>query len=95
MREGDFYPHLRHAMIKQWTMIIREQTAPPARNWADSFARYAIGERHVPALEIRIPERDWEAIMEIYRAHFHAENTNPGVKQAWEQYKIMCAMTRP
>lgn len=93
MREGELYPHLRHARFEPYTVVIQHNYATPT-NWLDQQARYQVDQRAVPGLRIMIPEADWEAIMEIYRAHFHAENSNPGVTQAWEQYKIMCSLTR-
>jgi hypothetical protein len=91
--EGDYYPNLRYTQIEPYNVVIQYNYSAP-RDWLDSQARYMTDQRAVPGVRITMPLQDWEAIMEIYKTHFHAENTNPGVKQAWEQYKIMCAMTR-
>jgi len=94
MIEGEYYPHLRHVRIEPYNVVIHYNYASP-KNWLDSQAKYMTDQQAVPGVKITMPEADWQGIMEIYQAHFHAENRNPGVRQAWEQYKIMCAMTRP
>ena len=93
MREGDYYPDLRYVRIVPHTLEIMEKLSTP-KDWLDNQSQYMINKRTVAGLQITMPEADWEAIMEIYRAHFHAENRNPGVRDAWEQYQIMCALTR-
>lgn len=94
MREGELYPHLRYARFEQYNIVIQENYSTPT-NWLDEQARYQIGQRAVPGLKITIPEHDWESIMEIYRAHYHPQTNNPGVRQAWEQYKMMVALAQP
>lgn len=93
MREGDFYPHLQHARIEAYRVVIQRHYSPPG-SWQDQQARYMTDQHSVPGVKITMPESDWEAIMEIYRAHYHAQNRNPGVQQAWEQYQVMVSLTR-
>jgi hypothetical protein len=96
MREGDLYPELRSAQIEPWTMIQREWPELTAANWTtqDPLAAVNIREYQTPAVRVTIPAVDWEVIMQIYRAHYHAESRHPSVRAAWEQYKIMCSLTR-
>jgi hypothetical protein len=93
MIQGDYYPHLRHMQIEPSKVIVQQRYLPP-RSWADSQARYMIEQQAVPGVKITMPEQDWEGIMEIYKNHFHAENSNPGVRDAWEKYRIMVTLTR-
>ena len=93
MIEGEYYPHLRHVRIEPYTVVIQQNYAPP-RSWLDSQARYMTEQSAVAGVKITMPEADWEGIMEIYQAHYHAENRNPGVRDAWEKYKIMVSLTR-
>ena len=94
MKEGDYYPNLRYVKIEPYTIAMVEPLAA-SQWWLDQPAEpYTVQSRTVPALRVTIPEADWNRIMEIYRAHFHAENRNPGVRDAWEQYQIMCALAR-
>lgn len=94
MREGDFYPHLRNVKIERYTMVTNEGFGRPI-DWLNEPATYAVRTRDLPAYRITIPAHDWEAIMEIYQAHFHPQVNNPGVIQAWEQYKMMVTLARP
>lgn len=94
LKQGDYYPELRHARIEPYTMIIHEMPKIPPRDWLDQQARFAVEERTVPAVRVQIPEHDWETIMEIYRSHYHAMENNPSVQAAWEQYKMLVRLTR-
>lgn len=95
MREGELYPHLRSARMENCEMILREWPDITAKSWNahDPLEAVAIREYPTPAVRITIPAVDWECIMEIYRAHYHAQNQTPGVRAAWEQYKIMVSLT--
>lgn len=93
MIEGDYYPNLRHVRIEPYNVVIHYNYSAPTE-WLHSQARYMTDQQVVPGVKITMPEADWNRIMDIYRAHFHAENSNPGVRDAWEQYQIMCALTR-
>jgi hypothetical protein len=93
MTEGDYYPHLRYCRTASSVMEIRSWQ-PMAQHPLDQQAQFDVCSQVVPSVKIEMPEADWESIMEIYKSHFHAENQNPGVQAAWEQYKIMCGLTR-
>lgn len=92
MREGDLYPELQHARIEAYRVVIQRHYSASG-DWLDSQARYMTDQHSVPGVRITMPESDWEAIMEIYRAHYHAQNRNPGVRDAWEQYRVMVGLT--
>ncbi len=47
----------------------------------------------IDAVQVTMPREDWEMIMEIYRAHYHAANHNPGVLDRWMEYRMMVALT--
>lgn len=93
MMEGDIYPELRWAKIEPYTL---ERAVPNYsliwdRNSADPISMQRIS---VPAVRVTMPAEDWERMQEIYRAHYHAEHRNPGVRDAWERYRIMVALSR-
>lgn len=77
-------------------MVLREWPDLTAQTWNSSnpLEAVTIREYATPAVRVTIPRVDWEAIMEIYRAHYHAESRHPSVRAAWEQYRIMVSLTR-
>lgn len=89
IKQGDFYPDLRHIRmtVKKGLMF------PPLdlNNKPTDSNEIRVDMTNI--CEIQIPERDWNNIMEIYRAHFHAINTHPAVRDLWHQYKMMAALT--
>jgi hypothetical protein len=93
MIQGEYYPHLRHVRIEAYTVVIHHNYPAP-RDWLDSQARYMTHQHTVPGVKITMPEADWEGIMEIYKSHYHAENHHPGVRDAWEKYRMMVGLTR-
>jgi hypothetical protein len=92
MIEGDFYPELRYCRTASSVMEIRSWQ-PPALDQLDSQAEFNVDTQAVASVKIEMPERDWEAIMEIYKSHYHAMNTNQSVHKAWQQYQILLKLT--
>jgi hypothetical protein len=93
MNEGELYPELRY--VNMLPTRIRIASLPDfnlmRQGQAYDLARHIINE--VPGLQVEIPESDWNRIMDIYHAHYHAANRNPAVQEAWQQYRMLIALT--
>jgi hypothetical protein len=44
-------------------------------------------------VEVQLPERDWQQIVQIVQAHERAVR-HPAVQHAWEQYCMLVQLTR-
>jgi hypothetical protein len=44
-------------------------------------------------VQIQMFREDFERMMTIYQSHYHAENANPAVREAWHQYRMLVALT--
>jgi hypothetical protein len=92
MREGDFYPELRHTRIASSVMELRSWR-PLSKNIFDEQAEYNVSTQVVPSVKIEMPEADWDAIMEIYKSHYHAMGSNESVRTAWQQYVMLLKLS--
>ena len=92
---GEHYPHLHRANIQEAVHGFRE-FRPRTAAWQlpDQSVVDACDVEVLPTLVIEIPATDWQAIMEIYRAHWHAQNTNEAVAQAWTQYQLLVKLSQ-
>ena len=96
MREGDYYPELRHAQVEPAQMQFRRQPPP---DWTlyhrEMMATWRNNEKIdvIEAVKITMPKEDFERLMSIYTCHYHAANQNPAVAEAWSQYKMLVALT--
>ena len=94
MREGDVYPELRRMTIEPARM---QETRMDADYWNNRDPRRVAEYLHntdIPAVRVTLPEDDWARLMSIYSAHYHAALRNPAVAEAWNQYRILVALTQ-
>lgn len=97
MKEGDEYPHLKLAKIHRGVnpIMIRQ---PSTVNWSvvtDQTHTIAVHDvERLQTVVVELPERDWDGIMEIYRAHYHAGQRNAAVLHAWAQYQLLMRLTK-
>jgi hypothetical protein len=92
MIEGDFYPELRHTRIASSVMELRAWR-PVSKNIFDEQAEYDVDNQVVASVKIEMPEADWQAIMEIYKSHYHAMSSNQSVQSAWQQYQMLLKLS--
>lgn len=97
MREGDYYPELRNMTVSRTDLTQRMEPMP---NWSlgrdEMMAEWRNARVHTTQIEgvrITMPKEDFERMMSIYQAHYHACNRNPAVADAWHQYKMLVALT--
>ena len=97
MMEGESYPELRNMNMNHTVLTERTEPVP---NWSldrdDMMAEWrkaTVHTRQIEGVRITMPRDDWEALMSIYTAHYHAANRNPAVAEAWHQYKMLVALT--
>lgn len=93
MREGELYPELRRAVFQPTEM--RSSRMNP-QYWTNPDLKAIptyIEDVAIPAVRITIPREDLEKLMSIYTAHYHAANQNPAVVEAWQQYRMLVALT--
>ena len=97
MREGEHYPELRNMTMTRTELTERVEPMP---NWSLSRAEMmqewrnaTVHTRTIEGVKIVMPREDFERMMSIYRAHYHAANHNPAVADAWHQYRMLVALT--
>lgn len=97
MTQGDQYPEMRNMNVDRVTL---QERVEPIPNWSlgatEMMAEWRAATVRVRAIEgvrITMPVEDFEAMMAIYRAHYHAMDRNPAVAAAWSQYKMLVALT--
>ena len=94
MMEGQQYPELRNA---RYYPIEMRRRIYNSLDWylkdRDGQAADTIREELIPAVRLELPLEDANALMEIYRSHYHAVNRNPAVRQAWLEYRTLVALT--
>ena len=99
MKQGDVYPELRNVQMEQAQMQLRRQPPPPldSASWShkEFMSAWRASEQieTVEAVRITMPLADFERVMSIYTAHYHAASRNPTVADAWNQYRMCCALT--
>lgn len=93
LEEGELYPELRRA---RWQPIEMIERHIDAASWvkANYGPDQMVEHKRIPGVRLELPEEDLNAIMEIYQAHYHAANRNPGVKEAWLEYRTLVALTQ-
>ena len=96
LRIGEHYPHLRRANVHSGVNGYREYQPTYRSVWQlrDQTAIEACDVEVLPTLVIEIPVADWDGIMEIYLAHWHAQNQNPAVQQAWKEYQLLAKLSQ-
>ena len=90
IHEGQLLPHLESARFTDQELPVAPVTPPNAPYTNEEILRRS---ETIPAYEILIPKSDWHAIMEIYSAHWMAQSGNPAVREQWERYRMMIALT--
>jgi len=61
---------------------------------ADYGAREYVNVRStVPGVRIEMTQADWDTMVEIVAAHRRAAAHNPAVLDAWQQYRMLVALT--
>lgn len=95
MMEGQQYPELRNA--RYYPIEMRRRTYS-AQDWylkdIDGQVADTIREENIAGVRLELPVEDANALLEIYRAHYHAVNRNPAVREAWLQYRTLAELTR-
>ena len=88
--QGQILPYLESATFRDAEIPVYPRTAP-----SDPYTTEEVMRRleTVPAYEITIPRDHWHAIMEIYSAHWTAQNGNPAVRERWLEYRMMVTLT--
>ena len=98
--EGDMYPELRRMALEPYRMY---ETRLDNRYWQHNWGslkdglkdmRNHIDQVEIEAVRITMPKEDFERMMSIYHAHYHAAVDNPAVAEAWHQYKMLVALTQ-
>jgi len=97
MTEGQSYPELRRMHLEPHKLQIPKTQVPNwslsgqerIREWSQRTVEYDI----VDAVKILMPKEDFERMMSIYTAHYHAASRNPAVAEAWHQYRMLVALT--
>jgi hypothetical protein len=97
MREGDRYPELRNMNVDRTTL---QERIEPMPDWSldrdqmmERWRSATVRVREIEGVRITMPRDDFEALMSIYQAHYHACSRNPAVAEAWHQYKMLAALT--
>jgi hypothetical protein len=90
-----YYPELRHARITECVMHRPVPVPEPEWTHYDHGVRERIAMRmqSEPAVQIQMFREDFDRMMTIYQSHYHAENANPAVREAWHQYRMLVALT--
>jgi hypothetical protein len=95
MMEGQQYPELRNA--RYYPIEMRRRTYG-SLDWylkdINGQAADTIREENIPAVRLELPLEDANALFEIYRAHYHAANRNPAVREAWLEYRTLVGLTQ-
>lgn len=93
MLEGQAYPELRRA--RYYPIEIRRASVEPDWNIRDIEATAkTVQVENIPAVRLELPLEDANALLEIYRAHYHAASRNPAVREAWLEYRMLVELTR-
>ena len=81
---------LDNASVRKSREIFREYK--PGSFGARMVEPMTIETTDVPCVEVQIPQRDWDKIVEIIQAY---ERTikNPAVQDAWDQYLMIKHLT--
>jgi hypothetical protein len=90
IHNGMILPHLESARFKDVELPVAPPTPPNAPYTTEEIMRRS---ETIPAYEITIPKSEWHAIVEIYSAHWMAQNGNRAVRERWEQYRMMITLT--
>lgn len=97
MREGARYPELQNMQLDP---IQLTQRVEPVPDWTlareDMMTRWraaTVRTTQIPGVRITMPLEDFERLMSIYTSHYHAASRNPAVADAWQQYKMLVALT--
>lgn len=101
MLEGQMYPELRRMSLERATLSsTRIDPGYWERHWDEKNPKQSLREigSHVQSVEIEavritMPREDFERMMSIYTAHYHAANRNPAVVETWNQYRTLVALT--
>ena len=77
--------------------IARAQQIGTLPYWAldrsDSDMAVSVNRETVPGYRIDITQADWHHMLEIVEAHHGACSRNPAVVDAWQQYRMLRALT--
>ena len=88
------YPELRHARITE--CVMHRPVPAPEPNWAQldpEQERISMRMESETGVQIQMFREDFDRMMTIYQSHYHAENANPAVREAWHQYRMLVALT--
>ena len=47
----------------------------------------------LPGVVVTMPAEDYEEMIDVLRSHYRAISTNPAVRDAWYQYKMLLSLT--
>lgn len=53
-----------------------------------------LSDKTVPAVRVTMPIEEFEELISIYRSHYRPQSDNPAVIDAWNQYKMLLALTK-
>ena len=92
LEEGELYPELRRA---RWYPLEMTERHIDATSWvkANYSPDQMVEHKRIRGVRLELPEEDLNAILEIYRAHYHAASKNPAVREAWREYQLLLALT--
>ena len=90
LHEGQILPHLESAVFRETEIPVYPMTPPSAPYTNEEILRRS---ETVPAYQVTIPKSDWHAIMQIYSAHWMAQNGNAAVRERWLEYRMMVNLT--
>jgi hypothetical protein len=88
------YPELRHARITE--CVMHRPVPAPEPEWTQYDQdpdRISMRMQSEPGVQIQMFREDFDRMMTIYQSHYHAENANPAVREAWHQYRMLVALT--
>lgn len=88
-------PGLRRSLIQHTTL--RVELAHPSLDWCNmrDGETWSPCTQVLPGVQLTMPAQDFEHVVDVLQAHHHAVSTCAAVQDAWNQYRMLLAMTRP
>jgi len=88
-------PPLSRSQIRHTTVKVAQVL--PYQDWVNmqDGETLTMTTRDLPGVTVTMPEEDFDAMLEVLHAHYHAQSTNPAVNDAWLKYRMLVSITRP
>lgn len=88
-------PPLSRSSIKP--TIVKVAKVLPYQDWVNmkDGETLTMTTQDLAGVVVTMPVEDFEAMLDVLHAHYHAQSTNPAVNDAWLKYRMLIAMTKP